>query len=278
MKKHWGGVGFLVLNLLSACSFVVNEREQYVRIETPEAKGAICYIEDRRGYHWWARSTPQTLHLEKGYPPLLVTCEKSGFYKTTLEINERYEPQVVGDFAADKVGYILPTWLHSSDQYPNTIAVWMRPTHFNSLEDMETWEREFWQYLRDEEARLVATDKTLKGYAERTYAALEKTWNEYDPPMKRVKRAEPLFRYVAPPPGMQTEEDKPEFPKKSRKDSYYSASDRAVAAENKAGNVEQKKVPAEKKPDSQPAPDVSNDEPTNIVPEVSKKDSDSTAQ
>lgn len=223
----------ILLLTLSACSSLVLEREQYVRIETPHADGATCYIEDKRGYHWWARSTPQVVKLDKDYGPLHVTCNLSGFYKTELVIDERYDPKVPGDFMADKIGYVLPTWLHSADQYPDTITVWMRPVYFSSLESMEEWEREFWQYLRDEEAHLVATDKTLKGYASRTYAALEKAWEEYDPPLKRVKRVKPWLKYRNPPPGMQDQENVQYFPKSSRKDAgYFNASEKVLQKEN----------------------------------------------
>ena len=199
MRAYLGGVVSLLLGL-GACSSVVNEREQLIRFETPYADAAHCVIEDRRDYHWNAYSTPDVVLIEKGYPPLRVTCQKEGFHTTVLEIGQRYEPKIAGDFIADKVGYVLPAWQNSAKQYPETITVWMRPMEFESLEAMETWERGLWQFLRDEETRLVATDKTLKGYASRMYTRMDEAWDNFDPPLRRVKRAKPLFERVAPPP------------------------------------------------------------------------------
>lgn len=200
MHRYMRGISACVLLWgLSACSLLVHEKEQYIRFETPQVTGAHCAIKDYRAYHWNVYATPDTIRVEKGYPPLYITCTKEGYHSTLLEVGQRYDPQIVGDFVADKIGYVLPAWQDSAKQYPETITIWMRPLAFDSLESMEEWERSLWQFLRDEEDRMVATDKTLIGYASRMYTRMEEAWKRFDPPFRRVKRVEPLFDQVEVP-------------------------------------------------------------------------------
>lgn len=186
-----GGIGAL---LLASCSSLVHERTQYIRFETPRAEGAHCYIEDSRGYHWRSDGTPEVLKIEKDYPPLIVSCEKEGFYKTVLNIDEYYNPKVIGDFAADKIGYVLYPWNNSANEYPSTITIWMRPLGFDSLEEEAEWEAELRQYLRNQADERFKNDKTIKGIAERNYRKIEESWQNYDPPFRVIKRSKVLFR------------------------------------------------------------------------------------
>lgn len=188
----WKWIMMAGVVLLTACSSLVHERTQYIRFDTPHAAGAKCYIEDSRGYHWRTDATPEVLKVDKDYPPLIVTCKKEGFYKTVLNIDEYYNPKVIGDFAADKVGYVLAPWQRSAHEYPSTITIWMRPRKFASIEKEAKWERELWQFLRDEEKERWEHDKALKGIAERNYQKIQESWENYDPPFRVLKRAKVL--------------------------------------------------------------------------------------
>jgi hypothetical protein len=184
-----GGISAL---LLASCSNVVHERTQYIRFTTPHAEGAKCYIEDSRGYHWRTDATPEVLKVDKDFPPLIVTCQKPGFHKTVLDIDEYYNPKVIGDFAADKIGYVLYPWQKSSHEYPSTVTIWMRPLTFKNRVKQAEWERELWQFLRDEEQKKWENDKTIKGIAERNYQKIQESWENYDPPFRVIKRSKVL--------------------------------------------------------------------------------------
>ena len=185
-------IGGISVALLAGCSSVVNDKEQYIRFITPHAEGAKCYIEDSRGYHWRTDTTPEVLSIEKNFPPLIVNCKKPGFHDTVLDIDDYYNPKVVWDFAADKTGYILPAWMDSANEYPSTVTIWMRPLKFDNREARVEWERELWQFLRDEEKERWEKDKTLKGIAERNYKKIEESWQNYNPPFRMIKRAKVL--------------------------------------------------------------------------------------
>lgn len=180
------------LLLLTGCSNLVHDKTQYIRFVTPHAAGAKCAIEDSRGYHWRTDTTPEVLKIEKDFPPLIVTCTKPGFYKTVMNIDEYYNPRIIGDFAADKLGYVLYPWHKSAHEYPSTITLWMRPRSFATTEKRVQWERELWQYLRDQEQDKWDNDKTIKGIVERNYRKIEESWQQYDPPFRVLKRAKVL--------------------------------------------------------------------------------------
>lgn len=177
---------------LTGCSNLVADHSQYIRFVTPRAVGAACYVEDSRGYHWRTDTTPEVLKIEKDFPPLIVTCKKPGFHKTVLDIDEYYNPKIVGDAVADKVGYILPTWQHSAHEYPSTITIWMRPLKFADEGKRLEWEQHVKEFLRDEEMKKQENDKTIKAIVERNYQKIQDSWEGYDPPFRVFKRAKVL--------------------------------------------------------------------------------------
>lgn len=152
--------------IMASCSPVVSERDQYIRVSTPKTENAKCRLEDKRGF-WWRVRSPETIKVDKGYPPLTIICQKLGYHTTTVQITDRYTPEMVSDFFADKIGYVLPAYQHSSNQYPYDIKVWMRPIAFETTAERDQWEREFAQYRQEEDQKLYETDKSLKGYYKR---------------------------------------------------------------------------------------------------------------
>lgn len=153
---------------LTSCSQVVNDKDQYLRIETPNAQGASCRISDYREYHWKIAKTPDTIRVDKGYPPLRVTCSLEGYETTSISSDMRYNPMVPGDFIADKLGYIFADYRHASDDYPPTLVLWMKPKNFESYEAEQLWQNKVADYYKEEALRLEREDKTIKGKAKYT--------------------------------------------------------------------------------------------------------------
>lgn len=174
------------ISLLSACSSVVHDKLQYIRIETPDADGAACELRDYREYHYKIRNTPDAIKVEKGYPPLRVTCHREGFETTTVKASEIYDPLVPGDFVADKLGYVLADYRHASHVYPATVVVWMRPLYFESAEAEAEWEKKVENYYKEEALRLEQNDKTIRGKSRYTKKKLKKAIDDYNRSRRKV--------------------------------------------------------------------------------------------
>jgi len=85
--KHgaWLALAFLILT--SGCASIVGEETQPVSVDTPACPSASCRLTNSQGTYF-AKSTPETIVINKAYSDLTMTCEKNGKTANSVHISK----------------------------------------------------------------------------------------------------------------------------------------------------------------------------------------------
>tara|TARA_R110001592_G_scaffold262853_1_gene528197 strand:+ start:664 stop:1152 length:489 start_codon:yes stop_codon:yes gene_type:complete len=140
--------------VLSACSTVTTGTTQTVTVDTPLMSGAKCSLTDmeKRTYH--VVSTPASLVVEKGDGPMTVVCEKDGYEKTNILIDEEFAGATLGNILiGGGIGLLIDAASGAAQRYPDKLVVWMKPITFGSSDDEKKWQEAKLDWEKAEAAR-----------------------------------------------------------------------------------------------------------------------------
>lgn len=127
------------LLLVSGCTDGNQIGVQSVAINTPYAEGATCRMKDDRGNRVYLDETPGIVTLKRGYGPLHIICEKAGFKKTMILVEERYPADITENLMDNVVAGMSDITRDVGKQYPETITVLLEPEVFNSNQEEIDW-------------------------------------------------------------------------------------------------------------------------------------------
>lgn len=138
MKKPF--LTILVLSLTTtACIKPSTLHNQTVIVETPEADNASCDLVDSKGHSWYLHTTPGTATIKKGYGPLTVTCERSGFRRTAVLVEEEYMEAKYNHIINSAYSVLKDPSAHAGTKYPERIIVLMEPKQFANEQERIDW-------------------------------------------------------------------------------------------------------------------------------------------
>lgn len=116
------------LLFLSGCATLVTGTSQSILIDVINAKGASCTGIDKRGrrYNW--PNTPSATTVHKGDGPIVLTCEKKGFKKTTHLFDETLVGATLGNIIlGGGIGILIDAASGAAQEYPSKVSVIMEP-------------------------------------------------------------------------------------------------------------------------------------------------------
>ena len=116
------------LLLASGCATLVSGTSQSILVDVINAKGASCSGIDKRGkqYHWV--NTPSATTVHKGDGPMVLTCEKNGFKKTTHSFDETLVGATLGNIIlGGGIGILVDAVSGAAQEYPSKVSVIMEP-------------------------------------------------------------------------------------------------------------------------------------------------------
>ncbi len=121
-------VSFVVSLLASGCATIVSGTSQSITVDVVNAENASCRGIDKRGrkYHWPQTPTATTVH--KGDGPIVLTCEKKGFKKTTHTFDENMTSATLGNvILGGGIGIFVDIASGAAQEYPSKVSVIMEP-------------------------------------------------------------------------------------------------------------------------------------------------------
>ena len=116
------------LLLVSGCATLVSGTSQSIVVDVINAKGATCTGVDKKGkrYHW--PNTPSATTVHKGDGPMVLTCEKKGFKKTTHSFDETLVAATLGNIIlGGGIGVLVDAASGAAQEYPTKVSVIMEP-------------------------------------------------------------------------------------------------------------------------------------------------------
>lgn len=116
------------LLLASGCATLVSGTSQSIVVDVINAKGATCTGVDKKGkrYHW--PNTPSATTVHKGDGPMVLTCEKKGFKKTTHSFDETLVAATLGNIIlGGGIGILVDAASGAAQEYPTKVSVIMEP-------------------------------------------------------------------------------------------------------------------------------------------------------
>lgn len=139
---YWGGM-ILLLLATSACKNFHHTNKQTVIVETPMVEGAMCLLTNNIGDQWRVFDTPQTTTISVGHGPMTIQCEKQGYKKTIVQIQERYPHEM----PYKEYQYMIKSALNVTRDitqdigkaYPNVLVVLMEPRTFSDEQEKIDW-------------------------------------------------------------------------------------------------------------------------------------------
>ncbi|MFQ5958647.1 MAG: hypothetical protein ACE5LF_04690 [Alphaproteobacteria bacterium] len=125
---------------LAGCATIVKGTDQTVAVETPGVEEAECSLVDNKGMNYYVKSTPDSVVVNRGDGPLMITCEADGYKKTTTEFDEKFEGWTLGNVIfGGIVGVVVDAASGAAQQYPGELLVFMEPDKWVSEEQKQQW-------------------------------------------------------------------------------------------------------------------------------------------
>ncbi len=119
-------IAITAAGVLSGCATVSNGTVQTISVQTPNADGAGCSLENRQGDRWDIKSTPGSVSVRKSSGPLTLTCRRDGFFPSTVLVEERLDDKSFGNAYLGGLGLLVDAASGAVVRYPSTIVVTMR--------------------------------------------------------------------------------------------------------------------------------------------------------
>lgn len=95
---------------------------------------------DSKGARWTISGTPETREITKGDGPLTVTCSKSGYKTTSIDVAEGFAGATLGNvILGGGVGLIVDAASGAAQEYPDKVTIWMEPNSFSSAAAKDAW-------------------------------------------------------------------------------------------------------------------------------------------
>ncbi|MEE9256665.1 MAG: hypothetical protein V3V56_05805 [bacterium] len=118
---------FAAVFFLSGCATLISGRDQMIKIDTMNVKGAVCVGTDKekRKYNW--HSTPVQAKVIKGDGPINVVCEADGFEKTAFQIKEQLTGTLALNILTFGVGFLVDAGSGAAQPYPTMVRMPMKP-------------------------------------------------------------------------------------------------------------------------------------------------------
>ena len=114
--------------LASGCATLVSGTSQSVLVDVINAKGATCTGIDKRGRRYYWPNTPSATTVHKGDGPMILTCEKKGFKKTTHSFDETLVSATLGNIIlGGGIGILVDAASGAAQEYPTKVSVLMEP-------------------------------------------------------------------------------------------------------------------------------------------------------
>lgn len=182
---------------------------QNILIQTPHVDGAECEISDKGGRKWRLWSTPGTIPILQGHPPIVIICTKKNFKTSVLTVNEHKEeiltidgkridvsihnqfitkiPRLVPGAIRETAGFMQDPTGSISTTYPNEVVVWMEPKKWESEEQMREWAfdrdvLERAEFINETDAKLAEDKRKDKRRAEE-----QERKKKFDERMKKLR-------------------------------------------------------------------------------------------
>jgi hypothetical protein len=104
---------------LGGCASIVNGTNQSVSLDTPNARGATCTLENGKG-KWYVNQTPASVTVNRSYSDLKIACNKKGYYSGLKTVPSQTKGMAFGNVifggiigagvdVADGAAYDYPT-------------------------------------------------------------------------------------------------------------------------------------------------------------------------
>lgn len=116
------------LSLASGCATLVSGTSQSILVDVINAQGATCTGIDKRGRRYYWPNTPSATTVHKGDGPMVLTCEKKGFKKTTHSFDETLVSATLGNIIlGGGIGILVDAASGAAQEYPTKVSVLMEP-------------------------------------------------------------------------------------------------------------------------------------------------------
>lgn len=118
----------MVAIILGGCATIVTGTTQSLSVDTMNVQGANCKGVDNKGREYYWLNTPSATSVQKGDAPLVITCEKPGFKKTTYAVEETFHGATLGNIIlGGGIGIFVDIASGAAQKYPSVVRFPMEP-------------------------------------------------------------------------------------------------------------------------------------------------------
>jgi hypothetical protein len=146
-------IGFVVFttSAVLGCATITTGTDQGIRVVTErDIVGASCTLVDSEGNRSFIPRTPGTTYITRGNAPLIITCKKTGYKTTTLEIGESLAGATLGNvILGGGIGIIFDASSGAAQRYPDNVVIWMEPEEWPDENAKLRWEEERRAYIQE---------------------------------------------------------------------------------------------------------------------------------
>lgn len=123
-----GAVLGVIAVILTGCATIVTGTSQSLFVDTMNVQGASCKGVDNKGREYYWPNTPSATSVQKGDAPLVITCEKPGFKKTTYTVEETFQGATLGNIIlGGGIGIFVDIATGAAQKYPSVVRFPMEP-------------------------------------------------------------------------------------------------------------------------------------------------------
>ena len=146
-------IGFAVFttSVVLGCAIITTGTDQGIRVVTEkDVVGASCTLVDSEGNRSFIPRTPGTTYMTRGNAPMTITCKKTGYKTTILEIDESISGATLGNvILGGGIGIIFDASSGAAQRYPDNVVIWMEPEKWPDENAKLRWEEERRAYIQE---------------------------------------------------------------------------------------------------------------------------------